>query len=282
MSRCPRNTTSSDGRIDPAHRHHARVARAAVSLVAAAAVTASGCAGPAPTGSTSEPPSVTRQSVQAQLSALERDLALARRALKRCEDNLDLTRVEHPDEALRERLVTLEASAVELELDLLAKEAAWNALRDAGPDQVPTTPEVAALVKNDASVVRLVRQVQAARARLGSLQAAPNPAKAAIKTADQRLSAAVSQLEQRRADRRRTYATAQIERARQEYLKAKRTSGQLKEPLAEATAAQRDLDQRMTDFLRHRQERDQARLTIQSLDKRKAVLEARLAALNEP
>jgi len=282
MSRCLQNRTSSDGRIDPARRRHARVACVVISLASAVLATVSGCARPAPTGSASEPPSIIRHSVQAQLSALERDLALARRALKRCQDNLDLTRVEHPDEALRERLVTLEQLSTELELDLLAKETVWTALRDAGPDQVPPTSEVAALVKNDASVVRLVQQVQQARARLSSLQAAQNLDETAIKSADQRLNATVSQLEQCRADRRRTYATAQIEQARQEYLKAKRTSGGLKDPLAEATAAQRDLDQRMTNYLRRRQERDQARLTIQSLDEKKADLQARLAAVNQP
>lgn len=158
---------------------------------------------------------------------------------------------------INERVSTLSALVTELDVDALGKKSQWEALQEAKPEDLPITPDLAALMENDQKLIQLELGVQDNQNAVNLLRGRYGPNHRMVREALARLETAEDLLSQERAQKVIRYQNEQVEQARRNFLESTDQLVRLKNQLDQARGEQRDHEVKMLRYNTMIEEKEQ-------------------------
>lgn len=212
---------------------------------------------------------------------LDEEISRVQRTLVTKEDELEGVR-DQVSEAKRreveEKVLTLTALATELQVSMDSRRVLYEQIQQVGPDSLPITPDIQALVNVDPTVVPFDRAAREAEENLNSARARYGENHRVVREARIARDAAAERAATARAERINALQSEQVDQARRQFVEAQEQLISVRDHLNEARAEQQDLEAKYQNFLRLQEEAERYKTQLAQLQEQKHQLEMTLRA----
>jgi len=217
-----------------------------------------------------------RDQIRDQEQQLQNDLQQVKRRLDQQRLDMETFRatgqVFGEEGRVSENLLTLQALVTELEVELLGRQAQYEALRDASQADLPINADLQAILQSDPAIFQLEQRLQVTDEGLRQLKSRFGPNHRAVRDQLAARDAAATALAEEQAVKILQYRNQQLEQARRAEFEAQQQLIALREKLLLAQAAQKDRDKKYAQYLSMEEEAEFLKLQHESLSQQKEML----------
>lgn len=227
--------------------------------------------------------SVQKEKYRTEFDQLTKETESAKKLLDAKNAELDTQRSGLPasvttggQNPISERMMTLTALQVELEMQKLGRKQLYESLRDVRPDEMPITPEMQAAIDNDPQIFQLRGQVDRLQSDFNIVSAQYGTNHRIVRSMRSQLDSLKQEAMTAEVEKLSKIRNQFLDTAQRDYYQAVEQEQALSEALETVKSEQRDLDGKISRYLRDLEQREILKANYDSLLRQRDLLQQQL------